>query len=76
MTTADLLNHLAADPWKALAAGMLERAVRDAQRGDDEALGWLSSPPARRYLDLISPSNVDVEVVHRKLLRKAKEYPA
>ena len=43
-------HHGPADPWRALGVAVIQRAVRDAQRGDVGARSWLVGDPLARSL--------------------------
>ena len=42
------------DPYCMLALAVIQRASRDAQRGDEQAAAWFGGPVYRLYLDFIS----------------------
>lgn len=56
-----------ATPEQRLVAALIVSAMRDARAGDPQALRWLHSE-GQGYLELLTPSGLDVAVLQRRLL--------
>jgi hypothetical protein len=60
-------------PELALLSAVVELTVRDARRGDMEALEWIRGPDCYQFLAMITLNGTDPKEIHTALVRNLEE---